>query len=299
MAKKRGTRRRQAARTPWWRSARVAVGLVGVATAGLLAYALFSAGATGGVVSWATLGTADVHSLAFDPADSQHLYFGHHNGLLESRNGGRTWQPTGLARADAMNVQVGASEAFQIAGHNVYMETSDGGATWQSVPNDLPGLDLHAFVTDPADPAHSWAYAVGSGLFETTDRGRHWDPRQPGDWPLLGAFRTANGTALIAVSRSGLASSGDGGRTWTSLGGPGGQVASLAAAADGSVIYAGTSAGLMRSSDRGASWEATAFSGTAITVAVAPTDSQLVAVVDERTRFFRSADGGATWPGPP
>lgn len=32
-------------------------------------------------VSWTRLGTADVHSLAFDPADPTHLYFGHHGGL--------------------------------------------------------------------------------------------------------------------------------------------------------------------------------------------------------------------------
>jgi photosystem II stability/assembly factor-like uncharacterized protein len=239
-----------------------------------------------------------VHALAFDRADPQHIYFGHHNGLLESRNGGRTWQSTGLSRADAMNVQPGSGELLQIAGHNVYMETADGGRTWQPVSNDLPGLDLHAFVTDPADPTHAWAYAVGFGLFETTDRGRHWEARQPGDWPVLTAFRSGSSTVLLGVLRSGLGSSTDGGRSWQQLESPGGQVASLAAAPDGSVLYAGTTAGLMGSTDGGRAWQATAFTGTALTVAVAPSDPRVVAVVDDKTRFFRSDDGGASWPGP-
>jgi hypothetical protein len=39
------------------------------------------------VNAWATLNTADVHALAFAPGDDSHLYFGHHNGLLETRDG--------------------------------------------------------------------------------------------------------------------------------------------------------------------------------------------------------------------
>jgi photosystem II stability/assembly factor-like uncharacterized protein len=252
----------------------------------------------GGTTAWATLGTRDVHSLAFDPTDTRHLYFGHHNGLLESRDSGRTWQPTGLRGADAMNVRPGSGADLQIAGHNVYQETADGGRTWAAVPNDLPGLDLHAFAVDPTDPAHAWAYAVGFGLFESTDRGRHWELRQPGDWPVLAVVRSSASTMLMGVSDNGPAMSTDGGRSWQALASPGGQVASLAAAADGSVIYAGTTTGLYRSVDRGGSWQATGYNGTALTVAVAATDSRVVALVDDKTRFFRSEDGGASWPGP-
>src|SRR5437867_9462169 len=223
MAKKRaqGSRRRPPVRTPWWRSWRgAAVGLVGIAAIAITSFALLSSGAgrtVGGATSWAILGTRDVHSLAFDPANVQHLYFGHHNGLLESRDGGRRWQPTGRGGADAMNVRPGSGPALQIAGHNVYMETADAGRTWTQVPNDLPGLDLHAFVVDPADPAPAWAYAVGFGLFESTDRGRHWEPRQPGEWPVLAVTRSSGRTALLGLSANGLATSSDGGRSWQRL----------------------------------------------------------------------------------
>jgi photosystem II stability/assembly factor-like uncharacterized protein len=251
----------------------------------------------GGTMPWTTLGTRDVHSLAFASGDGQHLFFGHHTGLLESRNGGRSWQPTALSGADAMNVRPAPGNTLQVAGHNVYVESTDGGAHWAPVANDLPGLDLHAFTIDPADPKHAWAWSVGYGLFESTDRGRHWAIRQVGDWPVLVAIDAEGAASLLSVSSRGLAKSTDGGQNWRSLANPGGgQVASLAARPDGNLLYAGTTTGLKRSDDGGLTWRSTAFTGLALTVAV--TGSNTVALVDDATRFFRSDDGGATF-GPP
>ena len=252
----------------------------------------------GEAVSWTQLGTADVHSLAFDPADPAHLYFGHHGGLLESRDGGRSWQPTALSGADAMNVRVSDEGQMQIAGHEVYLESRDAGLTWEAVPNDLPGLDLHAFVTDPADPTHAWAFAVGHGLFESTDTGRHWELRLAESIGALAVFEDDGEPVLIGLTQIGIGRSVDGGRTWEPLGRPSGQLASLAAASDGSVLYAGTTIGLQRSTDRGATWTATGLLNLALTIAVAPENNDTVAVVDDETRFFRSSDGGTTWPGP-
>lgn len=287
---------------PWWRTRwGGAIGLAVLAAVGLAAYLALSGGSgsrSDGATPWTTFGTRDVHSLAFDPSDPQHLYFGHHTGLLESRDGGRTWHTTGLTGADAMNVRPGGGSALQIAGHNLFLESADEGQTWSRVPNDLPGLDLHAFVTDPAEPARAWAYAVGFGLFESLDRGRHWTQRQSGDWPVLAVTRVAGTPTLIGLSSRGLGSSTDGGTTWRTLGLPDGQVASLAASPDGMVLFAGTTSGLRRSVDGGHTWQSTAFSGTALTVAVSPTDARIVGLVDDATRFFRSEDGGATWPGP-
>ena len=96
------------------------LGVVLLGAAGALAVAVLGGGqSVGGVTAWATLRTPDVHSLAFDPADPQHLFFGHHGGLLETKDGGRSWQPTALRGADAMNVAPSAGGFFQIAGHDV------------------------------------------------------------------------------------------------------------------------------------------------------------------------------------
>ncbi|MBA2631392.1 MAG: hypothetical protein H0U86_00060, partial [Chloroflexi bacterium] len=278
----------------------LAVGaLVALALAGVAVVNLSGGGGGDTPTAWATLGTADVHSLAFDPDDSTHLLFGHHGGLLESRNGGISWQPATLAAGDAMNVRTTAGGRTQIAGHDLYVESVDGGASWQDVPNDLPGLDLHAFAVDPADPEHAWTFAAGFGLFETVDGGRQWELRQAGNWGALAAYRQEERTMLAAVGPDGLVSSADSGATWEALAYPGAPLAGgIAAAGDGSVLYAATGAGLRLSRDGGRSWEATGFDVAVLSVAVLPDDPLAVAVVDEATRFYRSADGGMSWPGP-
>ena len=248
---------------------------------------------------WATLDTADAHALVFDAQVPEHLFFGHHGGLLESRDSGRTWAETTLTDGDAMNISASDDGSLQVAGHELYVASSDGGATWQPVDNDLPGLDLHAFVVDPADPDHAWTFAAGFGLFETTDRGAHWELRQQGNWGALTTYRTADTTVLLAIGPEGLAQSSDAGATWSPLAYPGAPLSGgLAAAADGSAIYAATVSGLRRSDDGGASWRSTGWNGPALAVAVAPTNPSLVALVDDAMNFYRSADGGASWPAP-
>ena len=274
--------------------------VAGLAVAGATAFFVLRGGpANGGPAAWATLNTADVHALAFAPGDASHLYFGHHNGLLESRDGGRSWQPAALSGADAMNVSVAGGGRIQIAGHEVYLESSDGGASWQPVPNDLPGLDLHSFAMDPADSDHAWAFAVGFGLFESHDGGRHWVLRQGGNWGSLAAYRAAGVTGLVAIGPDGGVRSVDGGASWQTLAYPGAALAGgFAAAADGSALYAATTDGLQRSTDLGQTWRGTGFDAVAVAVAVAPDDPRVVALVDEATRFYRSLDGGASWPAP-
>lgn len=248
---------------------------------------------------WATLSTADVHALSFVADDPAHLYFGHHDGLLESVDGGRSWRPASLSGSDAMNVRSAGDGRIQIAGHDVYLESTDGGASWQPVPNDLPGLDLHAFAVDPADADHAWAFAVGFGLFESTDAGRHWQLVQPDSWNHLAAYRDGDRTALVAVGPEGLVRSIDDGASWDPLAYPGAPLAGgIAAASDGTVLYAATSAGLRRSTDQGRTWSETGFDGVALAMTVAPGDPMDVAVVDDATRFYRSPDGGASWPAP-
>jgi len=273
----------------------------GLAIAGMIGFLAFGLGRgeEGGPVAWTTLDTTDVHALAYATDDSEHLYFGHHDGLLESRDGGRSWQPASLSGSDAMNVKTSAGGRIQIAGHDAYLESTDGGASWQPVPNDLPGLDLHAFAVDPADADHAWTFAAGFGLFETTDAGRHWELRQPDNWGYLTAYRDGDRTALVAVGPEGLMHSLDAGTTWQPLAYPGAPLAGgIAAASDGSALYAATTAGLRRSTDQGQTWSDTGFEGVALALAVAPDDPMDVTLVDEATRFYRSPDGGATWPAP-
>jgi hypothetical protein len=83
-----------------------------------------SAGAPSAAVG--VLRTADFHSLAVSPADPNLVFFGHHNGLMRSSDGGRTFSPL-IERGnfDAMNLATGGANArdVYVAGHEVFQVT--------------------------------------------------------------------------------------------------------------------------------------------------------------------------------
>lgn len=271
-----------------------AVVLVVVAAAGLI---LFLPRSPAGQVAWSSLRTQDVHSLAFVGGDAQDLLFGHHGGLLESRDGGRSWSALPV-RDDAMSTAPADDGSIIIAGHNVFTASRDGGATWSQIPTDLPSLDIHGFTRDPADPTRMWAYLAIGGLWESTDFGSHWTEVRADSVQFPLAVSDGEGTRLLGVDATGLITSGDGGRSWTALATPPTYpMTSLAATPDGRTIYAGATDGLFRSDDGGRSWSPTGYDGSVFAIATTA-DGRTVAVVSRETEFFRSADSGASWPGP-
>ncbi|HSW42766.1 MAG TPA: hypothetical protein VLM76_09680 [Patescibacteria group bacterium] len=250
----------------------------------------------GAPVPWARLGTQDVHSLAFVGDDPQHLLFGHHNGIAETRDGGKTWAPLPVGE-DAMGMVAADDGSIVIAGHLVFTASRDGGQTWAPISTDLPSLDIHGFTRDPSDPARMWAYLATGGLWESRDFGARFTRIRDDNvlYPTAVAART--GTRLFGVDASGLIVSDDGGRTWMALGQPPTYpMTAFAASADGTVLYAGAPDGLFRSGDGGRTWSATGYTSSAFAVATTP-DGQSVGVVSQATEFFRSSDSGATWPG--
>src|SRR6266545_4905416 len=117
------------------------------------------------------LTTADFHSLAFSPTEPETVFFGHHDGLLVSHNGGRDWQPTTLSNADAMALAAPPSnpKIMYAAGHDVFYKSTDAGKTWTIVTTDLPGLDIHGFAVDPENADRVYAHVVGFGIFTSED----------------------------------------------------------------------------------------------------------------------------------
>lgn len=273
-------------------------GVLVVIAVGLGTFIVVRSSASAGPVAWARLGSEDVHSLAFVGGDPQHVLFGHHGGLEESRDGGRTW--SGLpVRDDAMSTAPANDGSIVIAGHEVFVASRDGGATWAAIQGDLPSLDIHGFTRDPSDANRMWASLATGGLWESADFGGHWTRVR--DDNVLYPTTVTDGmtTRLLGVDATGLTTSDDGGRTWSAMGVPPAYpMTGLAASADGSVVYAGSTDGLLRSSDGGRSWTETGYTGSAFAIATS-SEGQVVAVVSRGTEFFRSADGGATWPGPP
>lgn len=250
-----------------------------------------------GPVAWARLQTKDVHSLSFVADDPSRLLFGHHRGLFASTDGGRTWSSLPIGE-DAMSTSPGTDGSVVIAGHFVFAASRDGGKTWAPIATNLPSLDIHGFTRDPADPSRMWAYLATGGLWESRDFGSRWERVRDDNVLFPTAVRTGSIARLIGVDTTGLVASDDDGHTWFSLSTPETfPMTSLAATSDGRVLYAGSSQNLYRSADGGRTWLPTAYRGSAF--AIATTDNgTTVAVVSRETEFFRSPDGGSTWPGP-
>jgi photosystem II stability/assembly factor-like uncharacterized protein len=278
------------------RTAVVLAGLVtGIALVGL---ALVRPGSAGPPVAWARLGTEDVHSLAFAPGSTDRLYFGHHGGILVSDDGGRSWSPLPVT-ADAMGMRPAADGSIVIAGHEVFVGSADGGLTWAPIPADLPNIDIHAFARDPADPARMWAYLAEGGVYESTDGGTHWTKAYDGHIPFLAATRDESTTVLVGIAPfQGFARSIDGGRTWIAVSQPEAfPTYALAATPDGRVVALGVSDGMLRSEDGGSTWATIELPSPAFAITLAD-DGRTTAVVTKATDFYRSNDGGRSWPGP-
>lgn len=249
------------------------------------------------VKPWSRLGTEDVHSLAFIDGDPERLLFGHHGGILATADGGRTWAPL-ATRSDAMGLGVAAGGSIVIAGHEVFAESRDGGQIWVDIVTDLPSLDIHGFARDPGDPARMWVYLAMGGLWESLDSGRTWTEIQEQNIAFPVAVSAPSGTGLVGVTVNGIGRSDDGGRSWRTLTDP--QlypVSGLAATSDGSILIAGGPDRLARSGDGGVTWSTLPFTGQPAAVAVTA-DGRSIALVTRSADFYRSDDGGLTWPGP-
>jgi photosystem II stability/assembly factor-like uncharacterized protein len=128
-------------------------------------------------------------------------------GVFESRDGGVTWSCLST------------------------LEGQPGRSGWNDPAQQPPGhLGLPAIHPHPDDPARLFAIVQGIGLFETTDDGASWEPRNQGlraDWPreypdvgfcVHKLVRSPLDTdRLFQQNHCGVHRSDDGGRSWTEI----------------------------------------------------------------------------------
>jgi photosystem II stability/assembly factor-like uncharacterized protein len=289
----------------------LAVGALLVLAAVVAAVFLVRSGSQpGGAI--ATLHTSDFHALAFSPDDPNAVFFGHHNGIMRSDDGGRTWRPLVERRnfdAMALAVSRGDPRALFLAGHDIFQVSKDAGATWQPVAHNLSGTDIHGFAMSPNDPHRLYAFVVGHGVFASADGGKTWQPvggQVPGDVHALASAGGNPETLYAGSMRAGVLRSTDGGRSWAAANGglgTGGVMALAVDPVDPRTIYAGAGAGLYKSTDSGATWSKLPYPGeSAVTLAVSPSNPNVVltvAVKGNQGLVYHSEDGGRTWGGRP
>jgi photosystem II stability/assembly factor-like uncharacterized protein len=128
-------------------------------------------------------------------------------GVFESRDGAATWSLLST------------------------LEGQPGRPDWNDPANQPPGhLGLPAMLPHPDDPSRFWAVVQGVGIFETTDDGASWTPRNRGlraDWPRphdeIGfcvhklVMSPVDHDRLYQQNHCGMHRSDDGGRSWTEI----------------------------------------------------------------------------------
>lgn len=278
-------------------------GIALILIAGTLYFFMNRSSEGSGIRPISRLTTNDFHSLAFSFTEPETIYFGHHGGLMVSRNGGKDWESTTLKNADAMALAMPSSDpqTMYAAGHDVFFKSTDGGTTWKSIPMNLPGTDIHGFSVDPENADHVFAHVVGFGIFGSEDGGVTWSllsDTVPSSTFNLAVGETAH-TLYAAAGEEGLWVSENAGDTWSRLpdGPEAGAIAVTFVRADGRLYVStlGDQAGLYWSDDGGQTWTFTGLNGTILAIAVSPFDPDHIVLVNDAGQVYASRDGGISW----
>lgn len=264
-------------------------------------------GGSGKLQPLSVLRTADYHSLMFSADNPDIVFFGHHDGIMRSDDGGKTWrQLVSRSNFDAMSLAIGhnGSHLIYLAGHGIFQVSRDGGVTWTPMQNSLPGTDIHAFTVSPEDPQRLYTYVYGGSFLSSDDAGLTWEKlgtQLPSDIMALAASGGNPETLYAGSMKSGLFRSTDRGKSWASVKGlSSGGIMSIAVDPEApGTIFAGGTSGLYKSTDGGNSWTRLDFPGNNIAaLAISPAQPGRLLVINVaggKGEVYRSEDGGMTW----
>jgi photosystem II stability/assembly factor-like uncharacterized protein len=184
-------------------------------------------------------------------------------------------------------------------GNSGVIESRDGGATWTSLAEGVNGpVDFHALTASAANP--KYLYGAFRGIQMSSDGGKNWSVSGQLPDKLIGLAASAKDPAVLyAATANGLQVSRDSGASWE-VAAFEKQLVSLVLVTSESAIFAFVvGRGLMRASeDVLQKWSplASAFGKLIpLHLAVAPDDSNHMALAAQTNEVFESRDGGRTW----
>lgn len=154
----------------------------------------------------------------FDPRDPRVLYFGALNGVLGTRDGGRTWKIlTSWDMTEGKDVKV---DPFQP--DRVYAALPDGiavssnrGENWAYSDSGIERKYTQSLALDRARSGHLLA-GTEKGIYRSTDAGQSWQRVQPTSATVNHVVQSPHDsqTYLAATQADGAWLSEDGGATW-------------------------------------------------------------------------------------
>jgi hypothetical protein len=171
-----------------------------------------------------------------------------HLGLIESRDGGKTWRSTSLlGEADFHVLRVAGKHVYGFdATHARLLASVDGGESWSE--RQAPGF-LIDVAPAPDDPDH--LVATGErGLLRSRDGGRSWEPIGG----AVGLLAWPDGGPLYLVDAGGSLLVAADGEAWQPAGEIGGEPAALLAAGPRELYVALHSGAIKQSADGGETW---------------------------------------------
>jgi photosystem II stability/assembly factor-like uncharacterized protein len=147
---------------------------------------------------------ATVLDLSFSSRDHGWLT-GNRSTLMETFDGGKTWEPRSLALGDTdyrlNSISFAGDEGWVVGEPTILLHTQDGGQSWSSVPLSakLPGQPAKIVAVGPH--AAEMTTTVGA-IYKTEDDGRHWTAMvQEAFGVLRNVNRGADGTYVAVSSR--------------------------------------------------------------------------------------------------
>lgn len=175
-------------------------------------------------------------------------------GLIESRDGGKTWKNISLlGKADFHVLRSAGPQIYGFnSGTGTLMTSSDGGRRWTERDPPAPLFDL---AIDPTDSKRIVA-STERGIFTSQNAGGRWRPLRDEVAGLL-AWPSARSLFLVD-GQGGVARSADGGASFDPVGSIGGQPSAFVS--HGNDLYAALGNGnVLASADGGSNWSVRAM----------------------------------------